>query len=285
MPVSSSLESATVKDIPVRPGEKYYFAADVATGGSHPRDVQFTLGAWFYDLNGAYLSYSASSLSKSDIPYEEFGTVISVPSDAALMQVGVRRVAGGTGIGFFSNVRLFKQSGSVLIENGAVTADKIAANSITAQNGAIANLAVQTIKIGNDAVTRHVHSYVTSGTSFQGDGWTELCSVSITSRGGPLTIIATTLPRARGISGNVVDVDFHFRIKRNSTVILETGTEPISIPSVQFGTWSAISVAFSKVDEPSAGTYTYRFEVDVPNGSIRNAMARLRNIIVLERLK
>jgi hypothetical protein len=90
------------------------------------------------------------------------------------------------------------------------------------------------------------------------DTWVTVASQSVTTNGGRSIINASCYV---GASATTV-VFTKCRIRRGGTTIFESGALP-SINDLSGGHYTAGIVPVTTIDEPSAGTYTYTFEIYV----------------------
>lgn len=109
-----------IQNFPVSPGELFSLTADVATGGASPRDTRWQFRFRFDDVDGNQVgNIIIRNIDHSTVSWSGY-TVddVEVPEGAAsLRQVLVRRVAGGTGESYITNIVLRrKQSAATLIE-------------------------------------------------------------------------------------------------------------------------------------------------------------------------
>lgn len=148
--------SATSLRRGILPGEKlgFRFVWDRAGGANG----SITLALRFYDSLGALIetasyTYAAESGIGSQINSSALATAPTAPQKAAQIEVRVQYNIGTvtTGHSRLADLRVHRQVGATLIENGAVTTDKLLADSVTA--GKIAALAVETGSLAANAVT------------------------------------------------------------------------------------------------------------------------------------
>ncbi|WP_136685709.1 phage tail protein [Falsirhodobacter xinxiangensis] len=140
--------------IPVNPGEQWYVSAVVRATGTTPYATMALIAYW-------YSTPSVGGPTASSSPDKVYGSVspqpldhtFTVPEGAAYVSFGyVRRSTSGQSGGVFMNQMSARRvNGAVLIENGAVTADKISAGAVTTD--ALAATAVIASKIAAGAVT------------------------------------------------------------------------------------------------------------------------------------
>lgn len=160
MPVSATTDTGSPSfvaetAIPVIPGEQWYVScwakADVATGGG--------LYVRMVDQNGTEFYSEGGIAGQPDLENEALTTsyvkeegVFTIPSGVRTARIFV--LAYGPAIGAVTNVRvdaieMRKVTVTAQMGNGAVSALKMAANSVTAANAAIENLAVINAKIAS----------------------------------------------------------------------------------------------------------------------------------------
>ncbi len=138
----------TVKAHPVDPNKVYLLTANLYAGGSNNRNMYIYVN--FYDGAGSFLSTSwgggmSGYVYGSPPPVnvwsrqgDQFGlgTARPIPAAARTMKIGVWFQYSGGGSSSdgqaAQDIRVERVSGSTLIEDGAITTDKIVANAITA---------------------------------------------------------------------------------------------------------------------------------------------------------
>ncbi len=168
---------------------------------------------------------------------------------------------------------------------GAITAGKIAANAISAAGGEIADLAVTTLKIAGNAVTLPVAAY-TSGevTGAAGGTWTSAQSVTIAVGSGESVMVSS----ACGLNNGNTATFPRVRIRRDSTTIFGTLDSASSPTGVLYQGNPVANTffggAWSVIDTPGAGTFTYYLQFATHHGSIA-PIANLRSMsaVVMKR--
>ena len=148
--------------IDVEVGDKYYGSC-YATSGGTARPVY--ISAAFYDRTGTFTSFSEVNASGQATPavnnWIKIQDTFTVPAGSAKMQMFMAYGPGTSGRSFFTLARLRKMTGSVLIEDGAITSDKIVAAAITADKLTAESVTADKIaagsiiagKIAADAIT------------------------------------------------------------------------------------------------------------------------------------
>lgn len=134
---------------PVKPGEKYRFTATLGLAGSYP-DGATSLRILFhaYDGNGENLDAVKSPVgyaSWAGIPFE---ATYTVPDGKLWLHVLVEMANARRGWITLENPKLELMVGSTLIEDGAITTEKIRAGAITAESGIIGSLDAGVITSG-----------------------------------------------------------------------------------------------------------------------------------------
>lgn len=119
-------------DISARPGEKYSvtFECERTDPG---QSVQLVYRRHYIPYNSWPNSGAAATLRANETTV--VSSVITVPGDVDALRFGFALGAGPSGVAVtIRSVRIRRLTPSVLIENGAITGEKIAANAITAVN-------------------------------------------------------------------------------------------------------------------------------------------------------
>jgi hypothetical protein len=160
-----------------------------------------------------------------------------------------------------------------LIVDGSITAAKVGANEIIASSANLGNAVVSTIKIEDNAVTVPVSASATSTLGIgEGDAnATEIISATITSHGQPIHIFFLVEHSTFNTS-----YDLHHHIYRDSTELRYY---------VDHLNAAYATVQFSILDQPSAGTYTYRIKSNTHSGGGTASSVYWRNLILLETQK
>lgn len=127
------------------------------------------------------------------------------------------------------------------------------AGTITAAYGQIANLAVSTLKIQDNAVTLPVSAYTAAG-------WVtgDVQSVSITTTGAPLIIIGSVRVKATG-TAEVLHRPYYVKLKRDTTEIYTSGVLYVFCWGTDTTGYTLTTIVYRET--PSAGTYTYKLNV------------------------
>lgn len=147
-----------------------------------------------------------------------------------------------------------------MVVDGSLTAAKLSAGLITADSGLIANLAVQTFHIGNNAVTIPVA--VRQGSSISittNTGETTLVSATINSTGAPITIFGGAA-LLYGMTANQVRTTFTISLYRGATLLAsqQVGFGPCSSTGTGFYEYPAL---VPYLDTPGAGSWTYSLRI------------------------
>lgn len=138
----------------------------------------------------------------------------------------------------------------------SVHAGVLQVGTITAALGQIGDLAVETLKIANNAVSLGVSAY-TDGSAGDGD----VQSVEITTTGQPVNITVTVRAYGNSSIENCVTSgdcwrNYTLKLKRDTTQIYTSGQIWFMSVGGQFG-WASMSFR----DTPGAGTYTYKLNM------------------------
>lgn len=146
--------------IPVVPGEQYRVSLWTWNGSGGGNNG--IVGAAYYTANNSY-QYFALTTTTALNSWVRLSEIYTVPAGVSRIDFGPRTDATGTANRWFGDLTVEKLNDASLIVDGAITATKLAANSIAVgtaaiQNGAIANamiadLAVDSAKIADLAVT------------------------------------------------------------------------------------------------------------------------------------
>ncbi|NQY98623.1 MAG: hypothetical protein HRT82_15835 [Henriciella sp.] len=123
-----------------------------------------------------------------------------------------------------------------LVVNGTITSDGIAANAISEFSGNEVASAVTLVK----------------------DTWVTVATENVTTNGGRVIINASAYASA----SSTAVLFANCRIRRGSTTIFESGALP-NIDDGSGGNYCAGIVPVTAIDEPSAGTYDYDFDIYV----------------------
>lgn len=117
----------------VTPGESLYAAATVYRSGGTTGGVY--LRYYWYDKDKNYITYAATSQSSSSASGTKLELTATVPANIAYTRIALPFTAPGAGVeGSYYLVEGRRQTPSVYIADGAVTADKLVANSIYAKH-------------------------------------------------------------------------------------------------------------------------------------------------------
>ncbi len=151
--------------------------------------------------------------------------------------------------------------GVTVATNAALVTSLGTAAAITGQ-GSLATLSVvATSNVAGGAISTVAASYTTGtgGASAVGDGWTNYQSITITTTGGPVLITASGFATL----GSDTTAFQSVRIRRDTTQIYGGGAFNQS-----FGLDQNMPFSATVVDQPAAGTYTYRLQGTVTGSDI-----------------
>lgn len=142
----TALAQAIAYDVQVIPGEKYKVEANTyGTTASQNLEI-----CWF-GKDGKGVSTGSSVLIKSTTANQKLSTEWEVPANVFSVRFSLRVPSTSpvnTATTGAYNFTVRKMTGTVLIENGAVTADQIKSGTITADSGVIASLDASKITVG-----------------------------------------------------------------------------------------------------------------------------------------
>lgn len=264
------------------PGDAYYISFETASDGSVGAGEYILARIYWYTADEAYVGHDAVNSTVGQIAaWTKFSGIFVAPATARKCFFFLSRTTG-TGYYYAAQPRIRKATDAALIVDGAVTADKIAANAITAvkvganeiiaQTANLANLVVDTVKIADNAVTVPVSATGNGPTSLSaGDAsQTEIISATITTHGQPIHIFFQ-VEHQSFTAGS----DLHHHIWRDSTELTYY---------VDYHNFNYATSMYSLVDQPAAGTYTYRIKSNLHTGGTGGTVNR-RNLILLETRK
>ncbi|MGG3920346.1 phage tail spike protein [Geobacillus thermodenitrificans] len=154
---------------PVRPGQKFFVEAEgryLNTAGTGILRIGFRR----YDDKKTALNYWDVVVQwdgTKTMTFTKKSGVYTVPSGAGYLQIWITFTNNGetTNKAYIDNIRVHRMANSELIVDGSVTADKIAANAITAGSAIIANGAITDAKIADAAITSAKIASLAVGTS------------------------------------------------------------------------------------------------------------------------
>lgn len=142
--------------IEVAPGDQYYVEADAISTAD--ANGAFALYAFFYDKNGTNLALAPiytgdAALFGPQTAWIKRKGVFTMPANTRSFRVAplVYGIASPAGSWRLSKVYTRKLTGTVLIEDGAITADKLVANAVTA--GKVAADAITARELAASSVT------------------------------------------------------------------------------------------------------------------------------------
>jgi hypothetical protein len=192
-------------------------------------------------------------------------------------------VPSGTVAGWRYGATTYINGGNIY--TNTITANQIAANSITAASGIIANaaitnakiadLAVDTLKLAEQAVTIPVASYTAAWASV-GTAWTTVQSATIVSTGAPIVVTAALVVN---LKSNGLDEVIHMKVR-----ILKGGSV-IWGDEVMVRSWAynevQSSVSIPLINTPGSGSTTYTLQV-IYSGGVGTCSVGSRSITLLE---
>lgn len=243
--------------IPVRPGDSFSARYNLCGEGSPPSVSPYLVIRW-YDAAGDFISEFTTGLSNDP---DDFWTrwtwqTISAPSGAVSMQYGFRRLAGGAGTLYITNITIERhRDGSILITPNSIrgaqlvtTEAIITANAqlgeaviaraniglLEVDSARIADLTVGTQKITGNAVSNS--GSVTSGFVGipGGSVWTDVASFGFATVGGQRVLVQSAT-RINATGDSVAET----RVLINSTVVSDTDFPGLAL-GTSVGTWTSV---------------------------------------------
>jgi hypothetical protein len=260
-------EGDPLKRIKVNPGEEYRFTSYIkcTSGGA-------TVGVYmvFFDSD-ANVTLNPNVTVETTGSYQLVALTGTAPANTTNIRFQFYAVDAGTY--YIDNMFAKLKIDTSLIVDGAITAAKVGANEIIASSANLGNAVVSTIKIEDNAVTVPVSASATSTLGIgEGDAnATEIISATITSHGQPIHIFFLVEHSTFNTS-----YDLHHHIYRDSTELRYY---------VDHLNAAYATVQFSILDQPSAGTYTYRIKSNTHSGGGTASSVYWRNLILLETQK
>ena len=141
---------------PVEPGQKYQMTARVYATGAQGDLARISLQGYAYSASGSYISNQAAGADLYTVAAGEWLTVggtWTAPDNAyftspRLTLVYPSDATPNATVFYVGSISVKQKIGATLIEDGAITTDKIAAGSITAESGIVADLNAGVIQSG-----------------------------------------------------------------------------------------------------------------------------------------
>jgi len=156
--------------------------------------------------------------------------------------------------------------GSSLSIRGSLNADDIITGTLNVDR--ITAGAITTSKLSANAATMPVSAYTSGSISCPySSGWVNIQSVSITTIGGTVSIIASCLATGNSYA--------QFRVRRGGTTIWETGGWAIIAMSYP------VIISFAITDSPGSGSNTYYFDC-YGYGDQYKVACSCRSLVLLE---
>lgn len=139
--------------IDVTPGETYYVSSFV--GSSVSANAQLKIGAIFILEDGITKTKVYAKTFNMNASWVQDGAQIVVPASYYKMKflAQVQSNASPSGKWYITFSKIRKMSGSTLIEDGAITTNKIATNAITAGSAIIQDGAIANAKLADATIT------------------------------------------------------------------------------------------------------------------------------------
>lgn len=264
----------------VKPGEKLYGFARVYRGGSNTGQSVYLRYYWF-DKGGAALgtAYTDVQVNSAAGNGGTLSGAVTVPAGAAYADYRLA-VTSGTGATGFYELSGYKQNGTVLIEDGAITGDKVVVNALTAKHITIGDFT--DMAVGSDfedaaAIPWALHSLHTRSTTQKKSGTASLrlapsATTSTSTFSGDTRVkegdqwyirfhayldstfngTSTTRVRVTDQSGTQIgDIPFHAITKSawTTTALDGTFTVPAGVTSLKIELWSNQTAGNAYVDE------------------------------------
>jgi predicted phage tail protein len=172
------------------------------------------------------------------------------------------------------NVSNISGLGTLATQNSAVFGSTIS-GQITAATAStyIANLAVGTLQIANQAVTIPVSAYTEAQLTTSGGGTMNAQSCAITSTGAPVNVLAG-MNILTGLTNQSYNITIN--VVRDSTVIYTTVIKTMTV-STSYST-NIIATLPPIYDVPGAGAHTYYLQINNPG----NGGVSCRSVLLLE---
>lgn len=190
--------------MPCDPGELWVVSARAGTGGS-PKTARLGLGVLYYDRDDNQIDVQAATVTVDNTSFLKYNYAApAAPAGTAYVRFRIHRSGGDSGDLFFTGVTAVKQrAGTTLLTPNSVSSAEMAAGSITAGNGAIANLTVGTLEIQNNAVTNGVSSNTTLDGGYSNENYVETYSITASAAATPVQLWYRGLIRRTAGSGTV----------------------------------------------------------------------------------
>lgn len=144
--------SGTFNWIDVVPGDKFYISAYAAS--SLVVNQELKIGAKFIQSDGITTTEIIASQISQNSTWDKYGEQIIVPDGFHHMKFLIYTDGNisPSGKWYFSNASIRHVSGATLIEDGAITTNKIAVGAITAESAIIANGAIKEAHIADASI-------------------------------------------------------------------------------------------------------------------------------------
>lgn len=257
------------------------------------------VGVVYFDQNlnivtAVYPAAQAVAPTSSFVLYQgNFGAGVpgfAVPAGAKYMAIDLAlNWTGTTGYAEAQDCRIEEVVGSSLIVDGAITATKLAANSIIAGSAAIANGAISNAMIANASIdTAKIIDLSVSTLKIQDHAVTVPSSVSLASP----TLYSTPGQEADVISLGVISSGFPIfvvcSVGSNTARTFSLRRDGVQIAAAYSpgGSSNLANVnpdlATVKVDQPAAGSHTYALHVSINNSGVDSVNVTDASIFVLE---
>lgn len=224
---------------------------------------------------GVYMD--AAYITNLAAMWARFGTLVA--DSIAAADISANRITSGT----LSADRIAANSLSGgKITAGTVSADRLAARTITAESGVIADLAVDTLQLANQAVTIPVSVYssayieVPVGTGFVA----QTCSID--STGAPILVIGSVTAYVP-ISTSGVSTGYLQLVRDGSTVVGSQTYDALPTDAVSGNYGVPLTVLC--VDTPGAGHHTYSLVLTMYNATTTSGHTGNRTLALLETKK
>jgi hypothetical protein len=253
---------------PVATGESYFFSA---YGSKYTVNGPLYLGLRVVDKDGGVSWETINLPTSAGSGWQRFsGTVTIQAANARTGKVYVFNDATSTTRWLAAQIVCRRAANAELIVDGAITAAKVSTNEIIASSANLGSAVVSTIKIQDNAVTVPVSASASNTTGIgEGDAnATEIISATITTHGQPVHIFFLVEHTTFNAG-----YDLHHHIFRDSTELRYY---------VDYLNLNYACGQYSIMDQPAAGTYTYKIKTNTHAGGGTTSSVYWRNLILLE---
>jgi len=163
---------------------------------------------------------------------------------------------------------------------GTITANQMAAATITAASGVIADLAVGTLQIANNAVTQLASTFTETGQPLTNNVWVTIAEFSFTATGVSVIVSGNTQIKPTGIVPSTDPVQLRITRQLASQLSVVFTSQSFGIPAN-----SCVFAPMTIVDVPAAGSQTYRLQAKWNTASSGTMYAYMTSLFAMERKK